>query len=42
MKKLTYSQRLAGYERDKAAIPRGTDWKTYEQTIKQLTKKWRI
>lgn len=41
--KMTYSERLANYERDKASIPRyEKDGKTYEAVLRELAKKWRI
>ena len=40
---LPYAERLARYEADKASIPRVKgDYKTYEQAVKMLAKKWRI
>ena len=41
-KKLTYQERLAGYEADKARLSPKLDWWTYEQAIKDLMKKWRL
>lgn len=41
--KMTYSERLANYERDKSSIPRyANDGKTYEAVMRELAKKWRI
>lgn len=40
---MTYAERLANYERDKAKLPRTAgDSKTYEAACKALAKKWRI
>lgn len=42
-KKMSYAERLANYEREKAQIPRmERDAKTYEQVLKELAKKWRV
>ena len=42
-KGMTYSERLARYEREKMLIPRtANDSKTYEQAVKLLAKKWRV
>lgn len=42
-KNLSYSERIANYEREKSQLPRETnDYKTYEQAVKMLAKKWRI
>lgn len=42
-KKMTYTERLAQYEKDKMQLPRTiNDSKTYEATLKALAKKWRI
>jgi len=40
---MTYSERLAHYEWEKAQIPRMTnDRNTYEAALKALAKKWRV
>lgn len=40
---MTYSERLANYEKEKAQIPRKErDSKTYEAVLRELAKKWRI
>lgn len=40
---MSYAERLANYEREKAQIPReDRDSKTYEAVLKALAKKWRI
>lgn len=40
---MSYSERLANYEREKAEIPRLTnDSKTYEEMCKELARKWRV
>lgn len=40
---LSYSERLANYELEKSMLPREiNDYKTYEQAVKMLAKKWRI
>ena len=40
---MSYSERLANYEREKMQIPRiAGDSKTYEAALKALAKKWRI
>lgn len=42
-KKMSYAERLANYEREKAQIPRmARDQKTYEAMLKALAKKWRV
>ena len=42
-KKMTYGERLANYEREKAQLPRtARDQKTYEAMLKALAKKWRV
>lgn len=42
-KKMTYGERLANYEREKAQLPRmARDQKTYEAMLKELAKKWRV
>ncbi len=42
-KKMSYGERLANYEREKAQLPRMTrDQKTYETMLKALAKKWRV
>lgn len=41
--KMSYGERLANYEREKAQIPRmARDQKTYEAMLKALAKKWRV
>lgn len=43
IKKMSYGERLANYEREKTQIPRvERDAKTYEAMLKQLAKKWRV
>lgn len=43
IKKMSYGERLANYEREKSQIPRATnDSKTYEQKCRMLAKKWRV
>lgn len=43
IKKMSYGERLANYELEKAQIPRmERDAKTYEAVLKQLAKKWRV
>lgn len=43
IKKMSYGERLANYEREKAKIPRmARDQKTYEAMLKALAKKWRV
>lgn len=43
MQKMSYSERLANYELEKAQIHRNEmDYKTYEQVVRTLAKKWRI
>lgn len=43
IKKMSYGERLANYEREKAQIPRmERDAKTYEAMLKALAKKWRV
>lgn len=43
IKKMSYGERLANYEREKAQLPRMTrDQKTYEAMLKALAKKWRV
>lgn len=40
---MSYAERLANYEREKLQLPREiNDYKTYEQAVKMLAKKWRI
>lgn len=42
-KKMTYTERLAQYEKEKMNLPRAdNDSKTYEAALKALAKKWRI
>lgn len=42
-KKMSYGERLANYEREKAQLPRmERDQKTYEAMLKALAKKWRV
>ena len=42
-KKMSYGERLANYEREKAQLPRmARDQKTYEAMLKALAKKWRV
>ena len=42
-RQMSYGERLANYEREKAQIPRmERDAKTYEAVLKQLAKKWRV
>lgn len=41
--KMSYSERLANYTREKMQLPRmAGDAKTYEQAVKLLAKKWRV
>lgn len=41
--KMSYSERLANYTREKMQLPRtARDAKTYEAALKALAKKWRI
>ena len=43
IKRMTYEERLANYEREKMQLPRtANDSKTYEQAVRMLAKKWRI
>ena len=43
IRKMSYTERLANYEREKMQIPRlANDSKTYEQAVRMLAKKWRI
>lgn len=42
-RQMSYGERLANYEREKAQIPRmARDQKTYEAMLKALAKKWRV
>lgn len=41
--KMTYSERLAHYEWEKAQLPRtANDSQTYDAALRALAKKWRI
>lgn len=43
IQRMTYSERLAQYEKEKMNLPRAdNDSKTYEAALKALAKKWRI
>lgn len=43
VRKMSYGERLANYEREKSQIPRmARDQKTYEAMLKALAKKWRV
>ena len=41
--RMTYSERLANYEREKMLLPRHIkDNQTYENALRLLAKKWRV
>lgn len=43
IQRMTYSERLAQYEKEKMKLPRAiNDSKTYEEALKALAKKWRV
>jgi hypothetical protein len=43
VRKMSYGERLANYEREKSRLPRmARDQKTYEAMLKALAKKWRV